>query len=107
MKVAHLRLVRAGGRKRGDMAPIYGTRVYITHPDHEEVEFKGLKGWELEESVDFKRDNCSLVVVRDVEYQPRRWSWEVEKVCDAPLDDLPVNLSPQTRRWLNSVGPLV
>ena len=62
---------------------------------------------ELEQSVDFKRDNCSLVVVRDVEYQPRRWSWEVERVCDAPLDDLPVNLSPQTRRWLNSVGPLV
>lgn len=62
---------------------------------------------ELEESVDFKRDNCSLVVVRDVEYRPKRWSWEVEKACDAPLDDLPANLSPQTRRWLKSVGPLV
>ena len=33
---------------------------------------------ELEESVDFKRDNCSIVVVRDVEYRSKRWSWEVE-----------------------------
>lgn len=59
---------------------------------------------ELEETVDFKRDNCSLVVVRDVEYRPKRWSWEVESVCERPLDDLPSDLSPQTRRWLSEVA---
>ena len=58
---------------------------------------------DLEEEVDFKRDTCSLVIVRDVEYRPKRWSWEVESVCDSPLDDLPPDLSPQTRRWLREV----
>lgn len=62
---------------------------------------------ELEEIVDFKRDNCSIVVVRDVQYRPKRWSWEVEAVAEAPLDDLPVDVSPQTRRWLNEVAPLL
>jgi 8-oxo-dGTP pyrophosphatase MutT (NUDIX family) len=59
---------------------------------------------ELEESVDFKRDNCSLVIVRDVEYRPKRWNWEVETVRDAPLDELPLDLSPQTRRWLKEAA---
>jgi len=70
VKVAHLRLVRAGGRKRGDMAPVYGTRVYITHPDHEEVEFKGLKGWELEESVDSPTTvRLTMAATVEIEYQ--------------------------------------
>lgn len=59
---------------------------------------------ELEEEVDFKRDTCSLIIVRDVEYRPKRWSWEVEAVSEAPLDGLPSDLSPQTRRWLREVG---
>jgi 8-oxo-dGTP pyrophosphatase MutT (NUDIX family) len=62
---------------------------------------------ELEESVDFKRDLASLVIVRNVEFRPKKWSWEVEAVCDVPLDNLPADLSPQTRRWLKSVGPRV
>ena len=62
---------------------------------------------ELEESVDFKRDLASLVVVRDVEYRPKRWSWEVEKVCEASLDDLPSDISAQTARWLRTVAPLL
>ena len=60
---------------------------------------------ELEEEVDFKRDTCSLIIVRDVEYRPKRWSWEVEAVTAAPLDELPLDLSPATRRWLREVGP--
>lgn len=60
---------------------------------------------ELEESVDFKRDLASLVIVRDVEFRPKKWSWEVEAVRDVPLDDLPAGVSPQTRRWLNEVVP--
>jgi 8-oxo-dGTP pyrophosphatase MutT (NUDIX family) len=61
---------------------------------------------ELEESVDFKRDNCSIVVVRDVEYRSKRWSWEVERVSDFALNDLPADVSSQTRRWLKSAGVL-
>lgn len=60
---------------------------------------------ELEELVDFKRDNCSLVIVREVEYRPRNWSWEVEAVRDFSADELPADLSAQTRRWLKEVGP--
>jgi 8-oxo-dGTP pyrophosphatase MutT (NUDIX family) len=59
---------------------------------------------ELEEEVDFKRDTCSLIIVRDVEYRPRRWNWEVEAVSEASLDELPPDLSLQTRRWLKEVG---
>ena len=61
-------------------------------------------GCELEEQVDFKRDTCSLIIVRDVEYRPKRWSWEVEAVCDAPLDDLPSDLAAPARRWLKAVA---
>lgn len=57
-----------------------------------------------EEEVDFKRDSCSLIIVRDVEYRSKRWSWEVEAVTEASLDDLPRDLSPQARRWLREVG---
>ena len=59
---------------------------------------------ELEEEVDFRRDTCSLIIVRYVEYRPRRWSWEVETVSEFSLDRLPPDLSPQTRRWLREVG---
>ena len=59
---------------------------------------------EVEEEVDFKRDACSLIIVRDVEYRPRRWSWEVEAVCDAPLHDLPADLAAPARRWLQAVA---
>ena len=34
---------------------------------------------ELEEEVDFKRDLASLLIVEDVRYRPRRWSWEVQQ----------------------------
>jgi 8-oxo-dGTP pyrophosphatase MutT (NUDIX family) len=60
-------------------------------------------GCELDEQVDFKRDTCSLIIVRDVEFRPKRWSWEVEAVCDAPLDDLPADLAAPARRWLRAV----
>lgn len=62
---------------------------------------------EFEESHDFKRDTASLVVVRDVEYSPPRWSWEVEKVCESDLDSLPGDLSPVTARWIEAIWPLL
>jgi 8-oxo-dGTP pyrophosphatase MutT (NUDIX family) len=62
---------------------------------------------ELEEVVDFRSDNCSIVVVRDVEYRPKRWNWEVQAVREVSPDDLPADLSPQARRWLKAVGPAI
>jgi 8-oxo-dGTP pyrophosphatase MutT (NUDIX family) len=62
---------------------------------------------ELDERVDFKRDTCSLVIVREVEYRPKRWNWEVEAICEASLVELPTDVSPQTRRWLERVAPLL
>jgi 8-oxo-dGTP pyrophosphatase MutT (NUDIX family) len=55
---------------------------------------------ELEEHPDFKRDLASLLVVRDVLYRPHRWSWEVEKITEVPLDALPAELSPRAAAWL-------
>lgn len=58
---------------------------------------------ELEERPDFKRDLASLLVVRDVRYRPRRWSWEVEKIIEVPLDSLPTQLSPRASEWLEAL----
>jgi len=58
---------------------------------------------ELEESADYKRDLATLLIVRDVRYQPRRWSWEVEAILEAPLDDLPSDLSPRAAHWLETL----
>ena len=59
---------------------------------------------ELEEHPDFKRDLASLLIVRDVRYRPRRWSWEVEAVCEAALHSLPPDLSPRAAAWLEVLG---
>jgi len=59
---------------------------------------------ELEEAPDFKRDLAALLVVRDVRYRPR-WSWEVEQVTEAPLDDLPADLSPRVTAWVEALRP--
>jgi len=58
---------------------------------------------ELEEATDFKRDLASLLVVRDVRYQPRRWSWEVERIMEAAPDALPADLSPRMADWIAAV----
>jgi 8-oxo-dGTP pyrophosphatase MutT (NUDIX family) len=55
---------------------------------------------ELEERPDFKRDLASLLIVRDVRYKPRRWSWEVEEVTEAAIDELPTDLSPRAAAWI-------
>lgn len=68
---------------------------------HGEVTLAG----ELEESVNFKRDTASVVIVRDVKYRAPRWSWEVERVGEADLTKLPEDISPQTCRWLRTIRP--
>ena len=60
---------------------------------------------EVEESADFKRDLASLLIVRDVEYRRPRWSWEVEDLLEAKIDQLPGDLSPRTVKWLEAVRP--
>ncbi len=62
---------------------------------------------DFEESVDFRRDTASLVVVRDVRYRPQRWNWEVERVCETELDSLPDDISPASRRWIEALRPLL
>ena len=91
-----------GGRSEGEAATdaaLRELREEVGMTAHGAVQL----ACELEESTDFKRDLASLVIVRDVEYRPRRWSWEVEQVREAALDSLPAGVSPQTLRWLESV----
>jgi 8-oxo-dGTP pyrophosphatase MutT (NUDIX family) len=92
-----------GGRNPGEPAAeaaLRELREEIGMTSHGSVE----AACELEEQVDFKRDTCSLIIVRDVKYRPKRWSWEVEAVCDAPLDDLPSGLAAPAKRWLKAVA---
>jgi ADP-ribose pyrophosphatase YjhB (NUDIX family) len=58
---------------------------------------------ELEDAADHKRDLAALLIVRDVCYQPRRWSWEVEAILETRVDDLPAGLSPRAARWLEAL----
>ena len=60
---------------------------------------------EVEDSACRNSDLASLVIVRDVEYRPRRWSLEVERVREAELDSLPPDIAAPTARWLQAVGP--
>ncbi len=62
---------------------------------------------DFDEPTDFKRDTASLVVVRDVRYRPHRWSWEVERVCEAELDSLPSDMSEITVRWIEGLRALL
>ena len=43
-----------------------------------------------------------LILVTDVEYRPRRWSWEVQDIMERSLDQLPADLSPISQRWLRA-----
>ena len=58
---------------------------------------------ELEESVDFKRDLATILIVEDVRYRPHRWSWEVEQVGEFALDALPADTAQTTLRWLGAL----
>ena len=56
-----------------------------------------------QESVDFKRDLATILVVEDVRYRPRRWSWEVEQVGEYALGALPADTAQTTLRWLDAL----
>lgn len=44
--------------------------------------------------------DASLLLVEDVAYRPRGWSWEIERVIEAELDALPANMSRRAARWI-------
>lgn len=96
-----------GGGRAEDEAPadaaLRELREEIGMTAHGEVQL----ACELDEPTDFKRDTASIVIVRDVEYRPPRWSWEIEHVTETSLDSLPPDLSPVTGRWLRRIRPLV
>lgn len=58
---------------------------------------------ELEQQPCFKRDLASLLIVEDVCYSPRHWSWEVERITEAPLDDLPVDMATVAAEWVAAI----
>jgi 8-oxo-dGTP pyrophosphatase MutT (NUDIX family) len=90
-----------GGRKKGEApvdAALRELREEIGMTSHGEVTPAG----DLEDSVYFKRDTASLVVVRDVRYRPR-WSWEVEAVCEADPGALPDDMPPKVRSWIEQL----
>lgn len=58
---------------------------------------------ELEERTDFKQDLAALLIVEDVRYRPRKWSWEVEKVGEFPIDRLPADTATPTLRWIDAL----
>jgi ADP-ribose pyrophosphatase YjhB (NUDIX family) len=60
---------------------------------------------ELEQQPQFKRDLAALLVVRDVRYSPRRWSWEVERIIEAPLGDLPADMATVAAQWIEALRP--
>lgn len=59
---------------------------------------------DLEEMTDFKRDLASLLIVEDILYRPT-WSWEVERILEVPIDDLPPGLAPITAQWIEKLHP--
>ena len=59
---------------------------------------------ELEEGTHFKRDLASLLIVEDVRYTPRKWSWEVERIIETSFDDLPADVAPVAAGWLKALG---
>jgi 8-oxo-dGTP pyrophosphatase MutT (NUDIX family) len=46
---------------------------------------------------------AELLIVEDVRYRSGRWSWEVEAIREAAVDDLPTDLSPRTAALIDAV----
>ena len=58
---------------------------------------------ELEQEPFFKRDLASLLIDEDVRYSPRRWSWEIERITETPIDDLPTDMAPVAAEWITAI----
>ena len=95
--------VPGGGRKPGepaDEAVLRELREEIGMTAHGRVRF----ACELEEAVDFKRDLAALLIVEDVLYRPR-WTWEVERIGEFSIDELPPDTALPTLRWIRTLRP--
>jgi 8-oxo-dGTP pyrophosphatase MutT (NUDIX family) len=96
-----------GGGRAADEDPVEAALREL----REEIGMVSHTGAQLAAQVERRKtrrlDLESIVIVRDVIYRPRKWSWEVERVCEAPLDALPANLAPVTRRWLAAAEELL
>jgi 8-oxo-dGTP pyrophosphatase MutT (NUDIX family) len=91
-----------GGRKAGESAEQNVVRELT-----EEIGMTAHTGlqdaYETTEGRDFRRDHASVFIARNVEYQPRRWSVEIEEVIEVDFDALPADLSRRARRWIGAV----
>lgn len=58
---------------------------------------------ELEERTDFKHDLAALLIVEDVRYRPGKWSWEIERIIEVPIEELPPDMSSRALRWIEGV----
>lgn len=91
-----------GGRRPGEYA-----QAAVIRELREEI---GMRAYgrirlacELEEAIDFKRDLSALLIVEDVSYLPRRWSWEVEQVGEFEIAQLPPDTASLTLRWIDAL----
>ena len=48
-----------------------------------------------------------VLIVENVRYAPRFWSWEVEAITEAPLDSLPDDMAYVAARWIEAVRHLI
>jgi 8-oxo-dGTP pyrophosphatase MutT (NUDIX family) len=90
--------VPGGGRRADETAEEAGLRELreeVGMTAHGRVRVAG----ELEHQVNFKRDLASLLIVEDVRYRPK-WSWEIERVGEFPIDGLPDDTTHLTLRWV-------
>jgi 8-oxo-dGTP pyrophosphatase MutT (NUDIX family) len=94
-----------GGRQPGETARdaiLRELREEIGMTSHGRVQLAA----ELEQRPDYRRDLVSVVIVEDVRYTPR-WSWEVERVTEVGLYDLPGDLAPVAKAWIDACSAVL
>lgn len=92
-----------GGRKVGEgdeEAMLRELREEIGMTGHGQVE----KVARFSHRPDFRNDRSALFVVRDLAYRPK-WSLEIKAVREFPLDALPADAAPITRRLIAAALP--
>jgi 8-oxo-dGTP pyrophosphatase MutT (NUDIX family) len=91
-----------GGGRNPDETPVQAAlrelREEIGMTSHGSVQLAA----ELEQRPDGRRDLVSVMIVKDVCYEPR-WSWEVERVMEVDLGSLPADLAPVAKDWIDAV----
>lgn len=103
MRYAHGWHLPGGGRKPGESALENALREL-----REEIGATSMGSCELvletESLWDYRSDNASIFLVRDIVYRAP-WSLEIERVEEFAPDALPVDLSPRARSWIEAGLP--